>query len=443
MDKTLAIVFSVILIMMIIFTQIYIIGNKGYFNTITGINIMYCIVFGVIPILLLSMDFSNYASTTYIRETLYSYGATFGYASLLAIIGYLSILSGYFIGRYRRKMYIIDGLNIRRLYIFANITFIIGLLSLLLTVRQLGGLLGAIKYADMLRSYGKELVSLESSYLRILIPLIVASCSVFYLIKEYTNSRYSTLMFYITFLLSLYYFIFNAGRLPLFIFIASFIMYRAIKNKNRINIIKLIIIILIGILILNYADKFFAYISYGVIRNDSSNLLEKVKQLIVEFAFPYCNLSKVHGFTYNGEKFRWFIDLFTWIINIVPVAILSKFGLWKVANSHNINTENFNSLLEGGIPTDIVSLGYYQFSIIGVIVLCIIFGYIAKRLDYFISNNNITCMRFIKIRIIFFISFIVMYADIDSIIRGKLDITTVIIIIWFSTKKVQNGGNFE
>ena len=82
MDKTLAIVFSVILIMMIIFTQIYIIGNKGYFNTITGINIMYCIVFGVIPILLLSMDFSNYASTTYIRETLYSYGATFGYASL-------------------------------------------------------------------------------------------------------------------------------------------------------------------------------------------------------------------------------------------------------------------------------------------------------------------------------------------------------------------------
>src|SRR5690606_10375669 len=108
-------------------------------------------------------------------------------------------------------------------------------------------------------------------------------------------------------------------------------------------------------------------------------------RLFAQFSFPYINTLKVHEFTYGRGEFRYFIDFIGWIINYIPKEISSIIGLDLIKPSYLLNSENH---LTQGIPTDIISFGYYQFALPGVIVVCFLFGGLIGWFDKLFNAVN-------------------------------------------------------
>lgn len=449
MNNSWLLFFSTLLIIFIVLVESIRFRHYKKTDYLTGVSIIFAFCYGVVPIFIYLRSLQNNTTNIVLQKLNESDHILIGLLSTL--IGYICVVLGYHIvdiikETHSNRAKVIKSNDVdKRDEIFikflAYFTLFIGLLSLAKYIGSLGGVIEAIKMADYYRRYTTD-TKYTATYSVMLMPLIIASCYLFFILYHQNKKQKNKInfsLFILTFLLSLYYFGLNAGRLPLFVFIVTFLVY-SIRGSVVKKILISSISIAIGILILAKLDQLFAYLSYGTIANSHSADNSMFDSFITEFSFPFVNISKVYRFTLDNGSFRYFLDLITWVVNVIPTNILNIVGLTKLTSSHVINTTNYGLIGIGGVPVDIVTLGYYQFSLGGVVLICSLFGVVVKFLDILTKQFNEGSLKIIRIKTFFLLIFTVMYADPDVIARGRFDYTILIgliCIIWWRKKRKQ------
>ncbi|MCU9816213.1 O-antigen polymerase [Paraclostridium sp. AKS73] len=409
---------------------------------LTVINIGYSIAFVIIPILILNLDFSTNLDRGIISNVSFNNDKQFLSTLLLCALGYICIVAGFY---YKNLVYfMLNKKNIKidseKYYsidekvvaISAIITFIISTASLCIYTIKLGGISNTLESAELYRMYGADQIS--GSFIKVFFPLIIASCNLYYILKIDNKSKNSyKIMFIITAIISLYYLLINAGRMPVFLFLATFIVFKILKDNKSRYIVPILIIGIIGV---KYLDVLFGYLAYGssftgikIVENKT--LIDSVKDFAIEFSFPYINVFNVVKFAEGS--FRFFIDYIMSVIQFLPDLIFFKLGFGSPVMLHEINTANHQ--VNAGIPVDVISYGYYQIGIIGLIIHTFLFGVISRFLNNLSTRKGNYIYIFLRAKLLILWGFNVMYSDIDTFIRGKLDLIIFIFIVLVFSKQ--------
>jgi hypothetical protein len=101
---------------------------------------------------------------------------------------------------------------------------------------------------------------------------------------------------------------------------------------------------------------------------------------------------------------------------------------------------NSNNHLTSGIPTDLITFGYYQFAIPGVIIISLLSGRIVSWFDRTLrSSDSDKFIQLAKIRLFQILVFYPMYADIEAFMRRRLDtVMIILILVIYSRKSINN-----
>lgn len=430
------IVSSITLVIITLLMYLYlIVSKKGLIFRYVMLSLGF--FYGVIPLLLLSMDLNQFWNIHLLRQfdQQSSKLINTSFKSLVFIITLIFsyLLSTYLINKsyefkYKPKFIVVRYISL--------CSFLIGSISLIVYTYILGGIEHAVELAEIMRSpFAPEY---NVTALKMMQPLVLLSSYLYFILylDERNSKTTNAYMFLISFIFSLYYFIIFAGRLPFFLYILAFLIHFLVSffNKSQVSFKKIIFLFLTPIIMLNV---------YQIIRNFDSgssyseSMWETLKRYIIEFSFPYINNFVM---TTTQFEYRYFQDYFIWIVRIIPSSILAKFDVDKPSSLDQINTINQGATNSGGIPVDIISFGNYQLGYIGIIVLAVLFAAIIRYFElHLVSliNNRPTWLTFLYVKVVMYFMLIVAYMDFDTSIVRKLDyiLLFVIIKIFFLTRK--------
>lgn len=408
-----------------------------------GSNAIFFFIFGIVPIVMIFNNFFVGKTDFYLIYTINYHNESYLFASLIILIGYITFLSTYLLSNPYKKCYVEYSISKKTLQIFGFITLLISLVSSLFIQISLGGIINSFKYIEIIRSG----VSIIPSSIFLLLPISISSFIIYYSLHMEKKQiiSFDFFMLIISLYVSIYYIVMFGGRLPFAMFILLLPMYYFDREKKW-TIKNIAIIFIVGIFMLNYLENLFDILSKS--EYSKRAIVDNIPRLFSQFSFPYINVLKVNEFTYNNGEFRYFIDYISWIINYIPSKIGDIIGLGKIIPSYAINTNHHlmfdpSNPVAGGIPTDIITFGYYQFALPGVIIVSLLFGKFIAYLDKFFNNtqNNIF-FSLAKIRIFQVLAFYPMYADVESFMRRRIDVVILItIIVLFKNKRKINENS--
>jgi oligosaccharide repeat unit polymerase len=410
-------------------------NKNNKLRLITGVNVILILIYGIIPIILYFNNFFVGKTDTHIIYTVNMSSEPFLFSATMILIGYLFILIGYFVSKpYRISKYSVKISNLK-LKVIGLFLLMISVVSVYLVSSDLGGILNSLSYIQIIRSSGGA--ENISSVGFMLLPIGIAAFIIYlsFVIHEKRIFSWNGIFLLISSLNSFYYVLIFGGRLPLALFLLIPVLYY-LDVKNSFKLKNMILLAILGFLLLNYLEPFFEYLSTG---NPIEAKFDSIPRLISQFSFPYINTLKVHDFTYTNDGFRYFIDLVSWIYNIIPNRIMDYLGGKVIPPSYLVNSINHGI---GGIPVDIVSFGYYQFSIPGVIFISFWFGNLIGHLDKFLySNKNNVLLTLMRVRLFEIITFYPMYADIEAFMRRRIDTVIILLIIVMISKRYNLGDD--
>lgn len=322
----------------------------------------------------------------------------------------------------------VDYKNYKTALSLGVLCLVLGLLSQFLIIDSLGGIMTTIKMGDVLRAFGADnnnYIPSNRLFALTLMPIVLAASYLFMYAQRIEKKLIVSILLTLSILSSLLYFLINAGRIAVLIFILPFFLDYAFR-KTKHPFIYMAVISLISIALLGLLDDLFFYLSYDYVKESNSS---GIISIINEFSFPYLNLINIVDMN-EIYGLRWGVDFVTWIINIVPSNILSLAGLSKLETGYHLVTEYYlGSNPSGGIPTDLITLIMRQFSLLGVVIIPIILGRIVKIIDFIIGKIYSLDYYFMIIRIASIFFLIVPYGDIDSFIRNRFDMIIIVLFI--------------
>lgn len=402
-------------------------------------SLTYALYYNFIPIILKITELNKYNFITG-KTLIYINEESFVKKTIVVMIGYLIFL---IFNRFVFEKNLV--LNIRKNYelrlknnykyiiCVAHITFILGSMSFFIIALSVGGINQLIKLGENMRIYGQDLgnfIPRNLLPLRTLMPVIFTSTFVYGLTYSIKKNVINKILYIISIIISILYLIFNSGRAPIFFFVLPFIIFYIYKKfKKPVLILAGILIFIIPLLL--FMDRLFLYIGYGEWRGGDINYLN---YFVEQFGFPYINFLNSNKIV-DIYSLRYGIDLFTWIINIIPVSLLSIVGMWKVPVSSDLITGYYSIFSDGpmlgGIPADILTTGYIQYKFLGVLFIMALTGIVIGVFDVRV-HRAYACSLFNNIfiyRIIISFFNIISNANLDAFIRGKLDLIIMIGII--------------
>jgi hypothetical protein len=415
--------------------------NGTALSLFLGANTIFLLIFGIIPIALILNNFFIGKTDSYLIQTINYENEPYLIAGIIILIGYFFLLFGYFTSKpYIRTNYIYR-ISEKTIYYFGyGLLFISTAVTVLFSI-TLGGPINSFQYIQLIRSNN----IIISGPLFLLLPLSISAFIIYLskLLKSKKVITINTICLLLSFFNSIYYVVIFGGRLPIALFLLIIPMY-LMDNKNKISLKNVIIVCILGLLVLNYGENLLDHLSGNFYQ--TKGILDNIPRLVTQFSFPYINVLKVQNFTYDSGEFRYFIDFISWIINYLPSSIADVIGLGSITPSYAVNTFNHhmfdqNNPVAGGIPTDIITFGYYQFSLPGVIIITFLFGKLLARFDrIFLNSKYDTFLSLAKIRVFQILSFYPMYADIEAFMRRRVDVVVLIIIIIIGICKEMKGN---
>ncbi|OAS21869.1 O-antigen polymerase [Paenibacillus oryzisoli] len=324
------------------------------------------------------------------------------------------------------RINISDNSRVYKLAVLAGVSSLtIGVFGELLIANSLGGILNALAMGDQLRAYGSDNSYLIPQNRLFAIVLMVSSLASTYFLVYALRIKRSVcvlVILLISIFASIFLLFINAGRLGVLLFGLTFFIDFAFR-KSKHPFIYIFVYSIIGFILLKRLDDLFFYLSYGYIKQSSTDF----GSFLNEFAFPYLNLLNVHHIN-DAFGLRMGVDYFTWIINIFPSSVLNVFGLTKVTSGYVYITQYYSGTdIQGGIPTDLITLGIRQFGFIGILIIFIIVAGICKKTDEVIDHLHSDKFYFITLRIALIMFIIVPYADLDSFFRNRYDMIMVLL----------------
>lgn len=432
-----AIAILILLSIIIVFVEYNRFKNRKNIDILLGVSGFFLIYFCIIPLIFLFYDVRRDLEHIHINFAIINLQTDNTIrASLLICLGYFSMLIGYLFmnGKINKKTYnkksVPNSISNASLIKFALISFIVGFFSLAIHTYTFGGITNSIRVAELLRGIDYK-AEQSFIFIRIFQPFSLASFYTFFILWDRKRSINSFLFMIFSFMFAVYYLILNAGRTAILALLLVLVIY-IIEKRTAIKIKHLILFLIFGSVMAIYGDGIMVFLVSGnnIIFDNTTNAMAK---LVSQLINPYVNILKVHDFTYLTGEYRWFSDyIYVWIFNLIPTQILEFLGLSKLPTVWQVNTMNFNSYT-AGLPVDIISMGYYQFLFIGVIILNFTFGIVISRLSSIFSNSNDNAYGLLKNIIVLIMSGIVINSDPEVIIRGGLYAWAM--LLWFKINK--------
>ncbi|WP_413515534.1 O-antigen polymerase [Carnobacterium maltaromaticum] len=437
-------------LMAIIFSLKVIYQNRKKMNCFLFFNVAFSLYYFIIPffnIYLLFFKVENIGSFTMkiaafdLKSLFITYLFTFFLYLVFLIVYKIFKKSSEEVQFQKDSIENIFGRNTDEVYnkmiIWGMITLVLGVFSELVIIYSFGGIFNAISSAEKLRAYGVDRsIYMKQSllFVNVLATISLVSPFVFLFAKRVKNTLFSKFCLLTSFAASIFYLLFFAGRMPIILFVSCFLIdYFFRKFKHPWIALTLSVVFLL--LFLSKMDDLFFYLSYGNIKISEVN---KFSSIINDFSFPYSNILFRNQIN-SSFDFRYGIDYFTWIINIIPSSFLNLFGLAKIDASFSFITKFYdpNGITLGGVPTDMLTFGFRQLSYLGSLIHVILMVFLCLFLDKIIASLNQKNAMFFSIRIAFMMFVLVPYADLDSFFRNRFDMV-IVIIIGYSLMRVKN-----
>ncbi|WP_139806447.1 hypothetical protein [Deinococcus hopiensis] len=232
----------------------------------------------------------------------------------------------------------------------------------------------------------------------------------------------------------------KAGRLHLFNFIVLIFIILTRRVRWQTRLIFAILGFALGYLILTSGKSLFGVQT----SNDNVTYFSKIADAASEFGFPVMSLE----LTTHSVNILWrfFIDYALAPIYVFGLPISAfVFGFVPELQESvaKINTVAFlGTYSSGEIPVDIVTLGYYNMGVIGVVITSLIFGFAMKSINSVFSEHNNPIVSAVKYMIIiYFISVGIMYADPVNFLRDSFYIWMPLLVIAIGSPTLKSRRN--
>lgn len=350
--------------------------------------------------------------------------------SILMIILLIVFYNIFYLVGYKKNYEKIDTIERqeKRLYKIIEILnyflFFIGTISLIAFFKSFGGIKNALYYAEYARSFSNNLSELVGDASLFIVTAkfitVVPFLTLILINTELTSKKiYYKNIFIISNILSVLYFMFNAGRAPIIVFILCYVF--AFLKGHLKNVWKLIIVVgIFSLPILDVLDELFVYFRTGILDiNKSENVLSYVYQ----FMYPFRNILNLLPME-NIYGFNWGKDFIYAFIDILPGI---SFDASYVNTSIYVNGLNWTVL--GGIPNDIITFFHIEAGPIGIIILSSILGILTQKIDINLSKiKNIKNRNLIEGIITIYYFQLVCNSDFITILRGNFMIIIFTII---------------
>lgn len=396
-----------------------------YSGVAFGIILYYCII----PILVIIN--SRQIINQFPQEEKFIIGKTYWeliFPVILVLIGFFIFNCAYNQSNKNNDIFTIEFSNKKFIKISKLIgffTLVIGGISLLIYFMALGGIKQAFSYAEMFRTFSVDKTNYISGISAILIipaRLVTVAPFAFYVLiseKQIKNKYIFKICFVMSLILSLMFYIFNAGRAPLLCFLLSFALmyiYKFIKKPWKL----IIIIAIFSLPLLDILDNFSLFLQSGKWRELNINYISYIYQ----FMHPFKNIINMVDIT-DIYGFRFGQDFITSIIGMIP-------GINFSVSYENTSLffGGMNWKLTGGTPNDLLTFSYIEFGIIGIPLIFGILGYVLGKIDKalkIIPQKSIKVLLSSAMALHLFT--IIPSADFVSFIRGGFILIFLSIII--------------
>lgn len=329
----------------------------------------------------------------------------------------------------QKKLRIVQKLDFNSLKKYNNIfsrwgivTFIIGGGSFLIFISSFGGISRVLSIAELNRSFNVTLSEFgDYRFSLFSIPARIITVTPFLYMYLILNRKKTLdkILFFISFIMSILFYLFNAGRAPLLSFLLVFVYYFSKRFFKR-GWISILLAGIIFLPILDYLDNFFFYLSHGLWLDVKVDYI----RYIYQFSFPFMTSLNITDIT-SAFGFRFGIDFVTAFLNFIPGV---NFPISYEVTSQFFNGDNWR--LIGGIPNDFLAFSYLQISILSVIMLSSIAGFIYGKIDIGLSLIPNNSSKYLITSIITIYSFfLIQSADFEPLIRGGVILLVTALIV--------------
>lgn len=232
----------------------------------------------------------------------------------------------------------------KTIIIITYILFIIGAISLILFFKSFGTIKNALNYAEYFRSFSNDLSTMigRKSIFVISAKLITVVPFLSLLIlndkKSLSNKEnivFIKMIFIISNILSVLYFLFNAGRAPMIIFGLCY-LFMFLKKRVKRAWTVIIGIGIISLPILDILDKIFIYLAKGSMKfNFSYDYLKYIYQFMYPFRsiLNLLPIQNLYGINFGKDFIISFLDILPGVNfqpSYVNTSIYINGANWKV-----------------------------------------------------------------------------------------------------------------
>lgn len=311
-------------------------------------------------------------------------------------------------------------------------TFLIGWGSFLVYIRAFGSINNLLFYADYLRSFSNNAASVIPYFASIMIipaRLITVTPILILTVINHEKRVAYLLMYKFIFVVSLIgaimFSLVNAGKtliITYFLFFTVPIMRKFVKRPWRLIVIfGLFLVPLIG-----YLDALFQFFQKGEFIVKQFSIMNYLGQ----FAHPYTNVLNVFGII-NQSGLRFCRDFVTGVLNIIPGV---NFQPSYEVTSYFYGGDLWKQI--GGIPNDIITFGYIEMGLVGMVFVAVLLGIITGKIDrLFDSMGNKFAFNILKTTVIINFFCLVVNADIISIVRNQFLLTIPCVCLLYASKR--------
>ena len=416
---------SFIVFIFAVYCSFYTARNRKQLPLISWSFIAIALIYGIGS----SVIFSAVADNVYFMRSDVIYNARYywPFYGPMVLILTLSILLGWSLPLITRKYinkisYFTFDTNNKENLIIAFVLLLISFILRFIYVSAFGGFEAYIEYSRAVRS-GVSSINNPFSFLQPFSGLAILSSFYFWslVIKKYRFFlSFTGLILSVAF--SIYILLTNAGRVGFLLYFATFFI--ACIYTKKIKPFNIILIALFGfplaILLLYYGSLYFN------IKASNSISYYFIKEISFVFVSFFIQLLE-------GDPYRIFIDFFMAPTHLLPSSL--TLGWYETIEQTNTilvsGAKNGEDGVIGGIPVDLLTLGFMQLNAFGIFPVGILFGFLVKNLDYFLNKIKSSTLKAILVTYLSLrIGFIgVLYSQPTHLINGLFSTICLILIL--------------
>ncbi len=422
---------------------------RGGIDGLRVTAVIYCLAFVVAPLQVAGTDLRwvRASSWVWVLNHLPTTESFLG-AELLAVLGWICILIGYFVvQRARARTGDLDSLvgderSVARVMVAL---LALGTFALVVYTISIGGWRVLIFNALAFRSSAPPVVT-RWAFLKSVAPLSLGAAFLAFGLRRDAQQpgvrRLATWVFPLAVAVSMIVLFHQAGRLSMLAFLITFpLAIAAAHGRLRLRVVMTIgvlfaLLVLFGKQLFNPEGASTVFeTQWQALRDEGSNAVQMIG---IEFSFPFLNLAHFVQTVPSSQPFRWFVDVPLGFLYLVPQRLL---GVVHPPTITALNSDALGS--DGAIPVDLVSFGYVSAWLPGMLLVTGLFGVALGWLDRQARSRRFTA-TVLRVALMLFLAFRIMYADPTLVLQAGFYLIVLLGALWLVRRRalpLAGGGS--